>query len=76
MKLARYRKTIVAVLTAIAATAVAAANGQVTPEEASILAGAWLTVFGVYAAPNAPPPNPVETYLEGRLRTDPGEGPA
>ncbi len=77
MKLGRFRKTVVALIGAVAAAVTAAlTDGVFTAAEGVGVVLAVLTVFGVYATPNDPPQNPVESYIDGRLRTDPGEGPA
>ncbi len=47
-----------------------------TAGEAMGVLVAVLTALGVYGIPNQPPANAAETWIEGRLRTDPGRGPA
>jgi hypothetical protein len=69
--LARYRKTVVALLGAVAAAVTAAlTDGSFTPAEGVGVVLAVLTVFGVYATPNEPPPTAAESWVAKRLATD------
>lgn len=69
--LARYRKTIVAIVGAVVAAVTAAlTDGTVSAQEWVGVAFAVLTVLGVYSVPNSPPGNPVETWLGEHLATE------
>lgn len=70
-QLARYRKSIVAVIGAVAVALTAAlSDGAMSPADWAAVAVAVLTACGVYGFPNSPPPNPVETWVDKRLATD------